>query len=465
MSGVKKALIVTPILVVIAGVAWWAYSTQGYAVKVQEEMRLFEAEVGTARLADMAPRLGEGGVTHYLDLTALQCVEPGRGVTPGQPGVMGSDPAAAEAYDSFRKWSGFQLAPDTDEREWNEGWRPHLDKCLAVNAVALASVKKEAEAGDGVLDTDWTQGPGILLPHLTVLRSASRVLSVEAALRAKAGDAKGALDDVRLMLRLRMPLDHEPILISRLVAYALDGMAASTLHGVLDECPADAAAARAIVAELEGREERNGPLRALMGETAAILDIFDRGGVEYVALWMGNGQRSGPRAWVRRKVSTLRWSMPSDKYMSLATMRELRRQAKMSVAERRTTPLPALPSAQSGRPRAVLTQMFVPPLMRALKQQGEADCKVALVRAALGVEMYRAEHGAFPETLEAVVPQYLEAVPVDPYDGKAIRYSAADGGFVVYSIGEDGSDDGGDAEKDTVWMKRRRRDGGVRIEE
>jgi hypothetical protein len=459
MSGVKKALIVTPVLAVIAGIAWWVYSTHGYAVKVREEMRLFEQEGGSKWLEDLAPMPGQGEVTHYVSLQGWVFAEPNRGSGASRVIVSGAEGAepqwgegAAEAYGNFRKWSGFQLAPDTDGREWNEGWRPHLEKYLTVNAQALKNIKEEAEAGDGCFDTDWTQGPATLLPHLTKLRSASRVLSAEAVMRAKAGDAKGALDDARLMLRLRRLVDREPILISQLVAYSMDAMAASTLHGVLDACPADVTAARAIVAELEGREERNSPVRAMLGETATGIYVFDHGGPEMLAQPARGAQR-GPGGWVWKAVGTLLWNMPADKYQYLSTMREMRRLARMPVPERMRKP-PAPPSTRGGRPRATLTQMLVPPLLRSLTQQASADCKVALVRAALGVEMYRAEKGEFPETLSAVVPQYLEAVPADPYDGKAIRYSAADGGFVVYSIGEDGSDDGGDARKDVVWMKR-----------
>jgi len=41
------------------------------------------------------------------------------------------------------------------------------------------------------------------------------------------------------------------------------------------------------------------------------------------------------------------------------------------------------------------------------------------------------------------VPAYLEAVPKDPFDDKELRYKKLETGFVVYSIGEDGNDDGG----------------------
>jgi hypothetical protein len=42
-----------------------------------------------------------------------------------------------------------------------------------------------------------------------------------------------------------------------------------------------------------------------------------------------------------------------------------------------------------------------------------------------------------------LVPTYLDTIPKDPFDGKDLRYKELDTGFVVYSVGEDGHDDGG----------------------
>jgi hypothetical protein len=67
-----------------------------------------------------------------------------------------------------------------------------------------------------------------------------------------------------------------------------------------------------------------------------------------------------------------------------------------------------------------------------------------------------------------LVPEFLPAVPVDPADGQPLRYrAAAAGGFTLYSVGEDGVDDGGNPTnrqpasgslywqdgKDWVWPK------------
>jgi hypothetical protein len=68
-----------------------------------------------------------------------------------------------------------------------------------------------------------------------------------------------------------------------------------------------------------------------------------------------------------------------------------------------------------------------------------------VVVTAIALKRYQLQHGAWPETLAAMVPALLPSVPIDPYDGKPLRYHPnADGTFLLYCVGEDGVDDGGD---------------------
>jgi len=122
-------------------------------------------------------------------------------------------------------------------------------------------------------------------------------------------------------------------------------------------------------------------------------------------------------------------------------------------------------SRLSGRVFANWTDLFIRAHYRYL-----AERRMAAV--ALAVRLYRADHaGRWPDSLEQLVPDYLPSVPSDPFaaGGRPLRYlrdspgwdipptmAAAEssyipppgtgpflGGPVVYSVGEDGIDDGG----------------------
>jgi hypothetical protein len=64
---------------------------------------------------------------------------------------------------------------------------------------------------------------------------------------------------------------------------------------------------------------------------------------------------------------------------------------------------------------------------------------------ALALQRYRLRLGKVSPDLNALVPDYVHELPRDWMDGKALRYRVLPGGgFTLYSVGEDGTDDGGE---------------------
>lgn len=93
-----------------------------------------------------------------------------------------------------------------------------------------------------------------------------------------------------------------------------------------------------------------------------------------------------------------------------------------------------------------------------------ADTWTRLAVTAIALKRHELRHGALPESLDSLVPEFLEAVPIDPMDGQPVRYRRREqGGFLLYSVGYDGIDQGGDptvvgvnstigpAPRDLVW--------------
>lgn len=65
---------------------------------------------------------------------------------------------------------------------------------------------------------------------------------------------------------------------------------------------------------------------------------------------------------------------------------------------------------------------------------------------ALAVRLFELDHGKRPATLSELVPQYLEAVPLDPLagDNREIGYLPDAPKPILYCVGLDGVDDHGE---------------------
>ena len=60
----------------------------------------------------------------------------------------------------------------------------------------------------------------------------------------------------------------------------------------------------------------------------------------------------------------------------------------------------------------------------------------------LGAQGYLLDKGLPPADLEALVPEYLDMIPDDPFADGRLRSATREGDFVIYSVGPDGVDDG-----------------------
>jgi hypothetical protein len=73
-----------------------------------------------------------------------------------------------------------------------------------------------------------------------------------------------------------------------------------------------------------------------------------------------------------------------------------------------------------------------------------AEVAKRTVITAIALKRYQLKHGNYPPDLNSLVSEFVPAVPLDPVDGQPLRYRLkADGMFLLYSIGPNGKDDGG----------------------
>jgi len=83
-------------------------------------------------------------------------------------------------------------------------------------------------------------------------------------------------------------------------------------------------------------------------------------------------------------------------------------------------------------------------ILRSLEQYEKVKCRtnscVSATQVLIALRSYKSKTGRLPDSLDALVPEYFKAVPLDDFDGKPLRYSAAK--KIVYSVGDDLKDAG-----------------------
>lgn len=83
-------------------------------------------------------------------------------------------------------------------------------------------------------------------------------------------------------------------------------------------------------------------------------------------------------------------------------------------------------------------------------------------KIAIAIERFQRRHNQLPDSVEKLIPEYLPAVPIDPFDGKVMRYKVeGPDSYRLWAVGADFTDEmgvfiaGAKAGKDTdvVWRR------------
>jgi hypothetical protein len=95
-------------------------------------------------------------------------------------------------------------------------------------------------------------------------------------------------------------------------------------------------------------------------------------------------------------------------------------------------------------PYNIFAKVLLPAYGKAALRSARAQTFVDETFVACALERYRMEHNVFPDTLEALTPQFISKIPNDLFNGGPLHYKKTDNdGYILYSIGWDEKDDGG----------------------
>ena len=73
----------------------------------------------------------------------------------------------------------------------------------------------------------------------------------------------------------------------------------------------------------------------------------------------------------------------------------------------------------------------------------------------LAILQHENEKGKYPDSLEELITAgYLKKIPLDPYSDETLVYRRTDDGFILYSVGHNFKDNGGEFGKDKKGKTR-----------
>jgi hypothetical protein len=144
---------------------------------------------------------------------------------------------------------------------------------------------------------------------------------------------------------------------------------------------------------------------------------------------------SYPRYWSWSWIGSYR-----EEEQYLEAMQSVIEATRNAQKRRSTVVVPASPGTNSMLLQA--NDLFS---QRLIGQAARAQTVANMVTAAIALERFRLAHHAYPAALANLVPEFVQAVPVDYMDGHDLRYRLnPDGAYLLYSVGQDGVDNGGD---------------------
>jgi len=314
---------------------------------------------------------------------------------------------------------------------------------------------------------DWSaaeENPAaILFPHFSRFREFARLLCAEGLWRKRQGDMDGAVESIMTALKLVRRMGDEPTLIGFLVQGAIFAITINGLQRILEDADVSPQAYRALMAELKAWDIDRDFVRALQGERvfsivacrwaqkASLRELQElmneNTGTNQInlALWL-----SGKRTFIARNelvmlryhealISLARKGTPYD----WASLERLEEQWQKEVKFDRPAPSLRLGAAKLTWDDKELAKVLFFTWSGVMHKAADFHALQRLGQVAVALRLYRHEHGRYPETLEELVPKYLPSLPVDPFDGKPLRYKRLAKGFKVWSVGWDMKDDGG----------------------
>jgi hypothetical protein len=380
---------------------------------------------------------------------------------PEPPGISGHW-ATAETTD-LTPWQFFyrdleQTNPSADIAITPKPQTPAQDVLLALSKYdpVIERLRQDSQLPYSRFPTTYNgddQNPAmILLPHLGVVKGYAKVLELRTIAELQNGQSDKALADVDLMFRLADADRVEPFLICHLVRFAVLQIALQPIYeGLANHEWSDSQ-----LAEMESKLSNFDFLTdykfSMRGEMIFLQDGF----VDYARRHPGqifnlSFETTSSPSLIARVIANL---IPGGWYYQ-NMLHDDRPMEEFYLPVADTNQNILSPAAVRRADSAVtadlrhvgpynLLEMSLHALLGPSITVAYAQNAANLGRVAVALERYRLAHGGYPDSLDALAPQFIARLPHDIINGQPLHYQrTANGQFILYSVGWNEKDDGG----------------------
>ncbi len=339
-----------------------------------------------------------------------------------------------------------------EDRPLSKEIKERLRDLIAKNQDALNLILEASAKPCFKYEEQWGI-PGYNLRTETAISmiQGTRLLGIDAFFKAEEGNVEEAIEQCLAARRLLKLYLQEPFLINYLVATACMKQVAVCLNKIVSERNIETDLLRKILMEWDSSPWQEGlewsfKSERIFGLESALLflngeyekDFFQGGKLYY---------------WVFRPVykSEIFWLMENYDLMIKAAEMPYYSSRDSKILEERINSTPWY---------YIMSRLFLPNAVTVLFKRATLEAMFDTARVGMACKIYKNMHGDFPEDLAELSPELLEDIQADPFTGHPLIYKKQDSGIVIYSVGSNLRDDGGNGtwritslvmEKDDDW--------------
>ena len=298
--------------------------------------------------------------------------------------------------------------------------------------------------------TRWTP-----MPTANACREIANVIRVRAAQLQAQGDHAGALDQLDLVLALSRHLRHQTVYLAYLIGLAIERAALLDLDRWLDQRGPKPDLLRRALEVLNRHEAATPPPTQYVKAEYLVARRTLQDPTDWHYGFRNGAHRAEAHSEAALMFASLQtpWEQERARRLMNLVFAHSLRIAESDYWQVYTPPEqradyaqpPSFPKSfgdllRTSRPAIFFIHgVFVIP-----QHDTPALARVHAARLRVALALYQVEQGRPAETLDELVPRYLDALPTDPYSGRPFRYRVSQGEYLDWdpTIAPDGPDSG-----------------------